>query len=140
MRLLPYARPRRRSVRLPALREGHWRLSVRPRRPGCASEERSLTPILLSLVLRIEGMPEEFSLLETMRLEDGQISRLERHLARMSGSARRFAFRWDEPAVRAAVAASQQMHGSGLWRLRLLLNRDGTPTVQCAAHANEPNR
>jgi para-aminobenzoate synthetase / 4-amino-4-deoxychorismate lyase len=85
-------------------------------------------------------MPEEFSLLETMRLEDGQISRIERHLARMSGSARRFAFRWDEPAVRAAIAASQQIHGSGLWRLRLLLNRDGTPTVQCAAHVNEPNR
>lgn len=85
-------------------------------------------------------MPEEFSLLETMRLEDGHISRVERHLARMAESARRFAFRWDEPAVRAAIAASQQTHGSGLWRLRLLLDRDGVPTVECAAHASAPKQ
>jgi para-aminobenzoate synthetase/4-amino-4-deoxychorismate lyase len=82
-------------------------------------------------------MPDEFSLLETMRLEDGQVPRLERHLARMRGSAGRFSFQWREPAVRGAVASALQVHPNGCWRLRLLVDRDGVPQVECTAHTRE---
>jgi len=80
-------------------------------------------------------MAGEFSLLETMRLEDGQVARLERHLARMATSARHFSYGWDEAAVRAALAAAQSQHSTGCWRLRLLVTRDGTPTVECTPHS-----
>jgi para-aminobenzoate synthetase/4-amino-4-deoxychorismate lyase len=72
-----------------------------------------------------------FSLLETMRLDEGRVPRLERHLARMATSAQHFAFRWDEPTVRAAVAAAQHEHPAACWRLRLLVDRGGNPTVEC---------
>jgi len=43
---------------------------------------------------------DSFSLLETMRLEDGQVPRLERHLTRMASAARHFGYPWNEQAVR----------------------------------------
>jgi para-aminobenzoate synthetase/4-amino-4-deoxychorismate lyase len=81
-----------------------------------------------------------FSLLETMRLENGHIPRLERHLARMAASAQRFEYHWDEPAVRAAVATCQQDRPTALWRLRLLVDREGTPTVECTPYAKDASR
>ena len=80
-------------------------------------------------------MAGEFSLLETMRLDEGQVVRLERHLARMASSARHFDYVWNEPAVRAAIVAAQRDHVSGCWRLRLLLDRAGTLTVECTPHS-----
>ena len=68
-----------------------------------------------------------FSLLETMRLEHGQVQRLERHLARMANAARYFAYQWSESAVREAVADVAREHPQGCWRLRLLLSADGRP-------------
>jgi len=82
-------------------------------------------------------MPDEFSLLETMRLEEGRVARLDRHIARMRGSAGRFSFQWREPAVREAIASAQQAHVRGCWRLRLLVDRDGVPRVECTAHTRE---
>jgi len=78
-----------------------------------------------------------FSLLETMRLEHGQVERLERHMARMAGAARYFAYQWTESTVRDAVAAVAREHPQGCWRLRLLLSNDGQPTIECAPHADE---
>jgi branched-subunit amino acid aminotransferase/4-amino-4-deoxychorismate lyase len=37
-----------------------------------------------------------FALLETMRLEDGRLRRIERHLARAAAAARDFGHAWDE--------------------------------------------
>ena len=78
-----------------------------------------------------------FDLLETMRVEDGRVIRLDRHLARMARSAARFEveFRRDEivTAVTAAVAGG---YGSGrrtpksVARLRLLVALDGTPRAE----------
>jgi para-aminobenzoate synthetase/4-amino-4-deoxychorismate lyase len=80
-----------------------------------------------------------FSLLETMRLQGGTVVRLERHLARMAASAAYFGFRWNEPAVRDAIAATVGAHPAGTWRLRLLVSRDGAPLVECTPHlAGEP--
>lgn len=78
-----------------------------------------------------------FSLLETMRLEDGRVERIERHLARMAEAARYFAYQWSEPAVREALAVVARAHPQGSWRLRLLLSVDGQPTVECTPHADE---
>ena len=85
-------------------------------------------------------MAESFSLLETMRLDTGQVVRLERHLARMSNSARQFDYVWNEPVVRAAIATAQRDHLIGYWRLRLLLDRTGTPTVECTPHTPSQER
>jgi para-aminobenzoate synthetase/4-amino-4-deoxychorismate lyase len=75
-----------------------------------------------------------FSLLETMRLEEGRVARLERHLRRMEIAARQFGYGWAEPAVRSAVEATARSHASGCWRVRLLLARDGAPTIECTGY------
>jgi para-aminobenzoate synthetase/4-amino-4-deoxychorismate lyase len=75
-----------------------------------------------------------FSLLETMRLQGDTVVRLERHLARMAASAAYFGYRWNEPAVRGAVAATVREHPAGRWRLRLLVSMDGSPLVECTPH------
>jgi para-aminobenzoate synthetase / 4-amino-4-deoxychorismate lyase len=85
-------------------------------------------------------MSDGFSLLETMRLDEGQVPRLDRHIARMGASARQFEYRWDEPAVRAAVAAARNDHPTGCWRLRLLVDREGIPTVECTLHMKDASR
>jgi para-aminobenzoate synthetase/4-amino-4-deoxychorismate lyase len=81
---------------------------------------------------------EPFSLLETMRLEEGSVPRLERHLARMAAAARRFDYRWSEEAARAAVAAVAAAHPGGCWRLRLLVAPDGVPTIECTSQPAGP--
>lgn len=75
-----------------------------------------------------------FSLLETMRLQDGHVVRLDRHVARMSESAAYFGYHWHEPSIRAAIAAVVRERPDGTWRLRLLVPADGSPTVECTPH------
>jgi para-aminobenzoate synthetase/4-amino-4-deoxychorismate lyase len=77
----------------------------------------------------------EFSLLETMRLDEGAVVRLERHLARLAQSARHFAFTYDEARTRTAVAATEAAHPQGTWRVRLMVDREGVPTLECTAYA-----
>jgi para-aminobenzoate synthetase/4-amino-4-deoxychorismate lyase len=77
----------------------------------------------------------EFSLLETMRLDEGTIVRLDRHLARLEGSARHFRYGHDDARIRAAVAAAISTHPQGTWRIRLLVDRDGGPTIECTPYA-----
>jgi para-aminobenzoate synthetase/4-amino-4-deoxychorismate lyase len=86
----------------------------------------------------VEGL--EFSLLETMRLERGRIPRLERHLARMNASARFFGFSWREPAVRDALESVSFAHAEASWRLRLLVDREGTPSVSCTPFESDGTR
>jgi para-aminobenzoate synthetase/4-amino-4-deoxychorismate lyase len=75
-----------------------------------------------------------FSLLETMRLEEGTVVRLDRHMARLAGSAHRFGFTCEEARIRSAIAATAQAHPSGQWRVRLLVARDGEPTIECTPY------
>ena len=75
-----------------------------------------------------------------MRLEDGGVVRLGRHLARMARSAGYFGFNWNEAAVRAAVEAAADAHPHGTWRLRLLVAMDGEPVVECTPHPPQPPR
>jgi len=78
-----------------------------------------------------------FSLLETMRLEEGEVPRLDRHVGRMAAAAQRFGFPWREQDVRLAVMSTARAHAHGCWRLRLLLAADGTPSVECTPHVLE---
>ena len=77
----------------------------------------------------------EFSLLETMRLDEGTVVRLDRHLARLSGSARHFGYAYDEARTRAVVAETEGAHPRGTWRVRLLVDRGGGPTIECTPYA-----
>jgi len=79
----------------------------------------------------------EFSLLETMRLDEGTIVRLERHLSRLTGSARQFGYALDERRIRGAVAETARARPHGQWRIRLLVARDGTPTIECTPYTRD---
>jgi para-aminobenzoate synthetase/4-amino-4-deoxychorismate lyase len=84
---------------------------------------------------RLDGVP--FSLLETMRLDEGRVVRLERHLARMAGAARDFQYQWTGDRVHEAIAALVRKHPEGCWRVRLLVSADGQPTVECTPYVEE---
>ncbi len=84
-----------------------------------------------------------FSLLETLRLDDGRLVRLDRHLARLSAGAARFGYAWqpealglglEAAAARAPGPLTVTAHGNrvpaGTWRTRLLLAADGRLTVE----------
>lgn len=86
-------------------------------------------------VLDTERPPIE--LLETMRLEDGRITRYERHLARIDGSARWFGFRSPLVAARAALQEATRAHARGRWRLRLLAAADGTVRTEATPLSDE---
>jgi para-aminobenzoate synthetase/4-amino-4-deoxychorismate lyase len=80
----------------------------------------------------------DFSLLETMRLNEGTIVRLERHLMRLAGSARQFGYAYDESRIRGAVVETVRAHPRGQWRVRLLVARDGAPTIECTPYTHDP--
>ena len=69
--------------------------------------------------------PAAPTLLETMRLEGGQVALLRGHLDRLAGSARYHAIPFDAAAVRARIGLEQ-----GDARLRLLLSPDGGLAVE----------
>jgi para-aminobenzoate synthetase/4-amino-4-deoxychorismate lyase len=80
------------------------------------------------------GHARDFSLLETMRLEQGTVARLDRHLRRMHDSSRYFGFSWDQAAVAAAIERTASAHAHGVWRLRLTVGASGTPEITCTPH------
>ena len=59
--------------------------------------------------------------------------RLEGHLERMARAAADNGFAWDPAGVAESLAAIEAARPSGRWRVRLLVSRDGEPTVECAA-------
>lgn len=74
-----------------------------------------------------------FDILETLALEDGVFRHLEAHLARMAHSAAHFAYPWSAERVTASLQPLAVAHGTGLWRVRLVLSADGA--VRAEAHA-----
>ncbi|MBT9551645.1 MAG: chorismate-binding protein [Hydrogenophaga sp.] len=73
----------------------------------------------------LHRVSEPFSLLETLRLEEGTYWLLERHLQRLQDSARHFGNPCDRPALRERLARLAEGHGHGLWRVRLTLDARG---------------
>jgi para-aminobenzoate synthetase/4-amino-4-deoxychorismate lyase len=72
----------------------------------------------------------EFELLETIELNAGEYSLLERHLSRARDSSLYFGFSWTDAAVRDALEAVCQLHPLGRWRVRLLVDRNGKPRTE----------
>ncbi len=75
--------------------------------------------------------PPDFDLLETFRLENGRPRRLDRHLARLAGSAEYWDFDLDPVAVRRAVDRAAGGWPAGVHRVRLLLTPAGEVRVRC---------
>ncbi|HET9426008.1 MAG TPA: aminodeoxychorismate synthase component I [Gemmatimonadaceae bacterium] len=80
----------------------------------------------------LTAAPERFGLIETMRLEDGIIHRLERHLARLESSAQYFGFQDQAAAVRRIrdeLLSQAAERPGGIQRVRVLLGRDGSHEI-----------
>ena len=74
------------------------------------------------------------SLVETMRLSGGRLRRLDRHLARMTSSATFFGYRWNAAQVQRLCSQTAAAHPIGIWRVRLLVDSTGHPSVTCTPH------
>ncbi|KQR22927.1 aminotransferase class IV [Deinococcus sp. Leaf326] len=79
-----------------------------------------------------------FSLLETLRLEAGELPALEAHLDRMEASARHFGWPLDRSALRTLAWQRAAEHPVGVWRLRLLCAPDGEIVAQDLPLVDEP--
>lgn len=89
--------------------------------------EEALTKAAL---LRAES--PEFELLETLRLERGVYSLLERHINRLVDSARRFDFAVSTNAARQALENHAGKYPNETRRVRLLVSRDASVAVESA--------
>lgn len=85
----------------------------------------------------VQRASQAFSLLETLALEDGVLRHRAAHLARMEAAADHFGVPWDASRVEAALEVLTQIHPSGLWRVRLLMDAQGQP--QAHAFVLEPH-
>jgi para-aminobenzoate synthetase / 4-amino-4-deoxychorismate lyase len=82
----------------------------------------------------LTGGDPGFQLFETMRSSRAAgVAHLERHLARLAGSAAQLAFAFDEAALRALIAERcAQLPEAGEHRFRLALSKDGAAEVTTA--------
>lgn len=78
-----------------------------------------------------------FELLETLRLEPGEMVRLDRHLARLRASALALGFRCDDAALRTALLAHARQWPGARRRVRLRVSRSGAVTIE-SAPADQP--
>ncbi|MEM1130217.1 MAG: aminotransferase class IV family protein [Pseudomonadota bacterium] len=69
---------------------------------------------------------DHLKLIETFRAEDGYMSRIDRHLARMARGAAQLAFAFDRQRVERALEA---VPPQGSWRVRVTMSVDGTVEV-----------
>jgi para-aminobenzoate synthetase / 4-amino-4-deoxychorismate lyase len=85
--------------------------------------------VVAKAALLTEALPP-FELLETIRLDDGVIPRLERHIQRLASSARYWAFHPDTADNAAeALAALRREVPAGSWRIRLTAAPDGRASI-----------
>lgn len=81
--------------------------------------------------------PPHFDILETLALQDGQLRHISDHLSRMAQAAAHFQRPWPAQQMAQLLQALCAQHPQGLWRVRVLLNPQGQPSVQ--AFAAEPS-
>jgi para-aminobenzoate synthetase/4-amino-4-deoxychorismate lyase len=86
----------------------------------------------------VQRASKPFDLFETIRLAEGELVLLDRHLARMANSARHFRFVFDEAAARSVLAGVVREHASGDWRIRLSSKSDGAVSVEVFALESPP--
>jgi para-aminobenzoate synthetase / 4-amino-4-deoxychorismate lyase len=83
-------------------------------------------------------VPRQIELLETLRLDNGVVARIEAHMRRLAGSAEFFGFRdvgRTVEKVRAEIASASRSFPNGLHRLRAVLRPDGTVAVAAHPHS-----
>ena len=73
---------------------------------------------------------QDFQLLESFGLIEGTYLVYEEHFNRLSRSAAHFSFSLNTAAVQAALDNLKTRHPSGSWKVRLLVNKDGTFHVE----------
>src|SRR5699024_1155019 len=82
----------------------------------------------------------DFALLETIRLENGEIFLLEKHLERLLASATYFSITVDTATIRETLNQTERTYPKGVWRIRLTLNDKGEtatsvqPLTDCNLH------
>ncbi|MGO8670742.1 MAG: aminodeoxychorismate synthase component I [Capsulimonadaceae bacterium] len=72
----------------------------------------------------------DFGLLETILLDEGSYSLLDRHMQRLHASAEYFDIPVDIADVRQELSAYASACGSGAWRVRVVVSKDGAVTVE----------
>jgi para-aminobenzoate synthetase/4-amino-4-deoxychorismate lyase len=82
--------------------------------------------------------PAHFALFESILLESGEYFLLDKHLARLEGSAVYFDFSFNQPLVRERLNELREEFATGSWKVRLILTQTGEITVETLAVENEP--
>ena len=77
-------------------------------------------------ILRKRAVP--FDLLETMRLEEGQLYLLNEHMNRLKKTADYFGFSFSEKIVHQSLADAVKPYREGLYKVRLLMGKNGQLT------------
>ena len=86
----------------------------------------------------LTSLPRPIELLETLRLAGGVVTRLDRHMRRLRGSADYFSFADVSRAiaeVRAEIANQASRNPTGLHRLRVILRPDGSHVITVHPHS-----
>ena len=86
----------------------------------------------------VERASQPFDLLETLALVDGQWRHLPEHLARLQAAAVHFGYPFDGEKVEQCLRMLAAGHGTGPWRVRLLINATGEPRAEAFALAPTP--
>lgn len=76
-------------------------------------------------------------LFETMRLESGLFSRLSYHKNRMKNASEELGFLFDESAWSELTDSISEQYATGIYRLKILLNKDGTMEYVAASLAEK---
>jgi para-aminobenzoate synthetase/4-amino-4-deoxychorismate lyase len=74
-----------------------------------------------------------FALIETLRVEDAALVRVDRHLTRLAESAAYFGLACDLEPIRARFNGCAAAHPEGKWRVRLELDASGKVMIECRA-------
>lgn len=70
-----------------------------------------------------------FALLETIRLEEGEIFLVEKHLERLLASANYFSIPADREAISQTLNQAKEHYPKGIWRIRLTLNNNAESEI-----------
>lgn len=101
-----------------------------------SAAEREYAECLLKAQF-LSGFDPGFSLIETLRLEQGRYPLLARHLDRLRASAMTLGFVLNEVGVRGALVECAAVRPSGVFRVRLTLAHDGHFDLTVHALAEE---
>lgn len=84
----------------------------------------------------LRASPVEFQLFESMLLEDGEYFLLERHLERLRNSATYFGFNFPGPEISSVLDQIAAKNASGVFKVRLVLWKDGQIKTQISLIEN----